>query len=251
MFLCGRRVVAEALRGKRPIEKIFFQFGAEGTTLDEIRREAKKHGVPCSQADRAQFAQLEREARLERGGAQGVIALAAPYIPITLEQAVEAAYIATETPVFVLLDELHDPQNIGAIARSAAGAGVNALILPAGRSASFTPSAVKASAGALEHLSIVKTDALAAAVKDCKAAGFFVLGTDSPAPRQYSEPLYNQPVLLIVGNEHRGISPDLKKLCDAVAEIPLSGNVASLNASVAAAIVLFEMCRQRKNNKTT
>lgn len=241
----GRRTVLEALRAQREIEKIFFAFGAEGEGIDTIRAEAKRRNIPCSIADRQKFAMLEKRIEVGDGAVQGVIALMPLYRPITLEQAIEQAYTETDNPVFVLLDGIHDPHNVGAIARSVACAGAHALVVPTHHGSPITSTAMKSSAGALHHISIVKVPNTSVALKDCKAAGFTIIGTDMHNAQSYDTPDYDMPTVLVIGSEGSGMKPETRKLLDLSVTIPLSGQVQSLNASVAAGIILFEIKRKK------
>jgi 23S rRNA (guanosine2251-2'-O)-methyltransferase len=167
------------------------------------------------------------------------------YHPITLEQAIEQAYTETDNPVFVLLDGIHDPHNVGAIARSMACAGAHALLLPTQHGSPVTATAMKSSAGALHHIPIVKVPNTSVALKDCKAAGFTLIGTDMNNAQNYDSPDYDMPIVLIIGSEGSGMKNETRKLLDFSITIPLSGKVQSLNASVAAGIILFEIKRKK------
>jgi len=243
----GRRAVLEAIRADRTIEKIFFAYGADGDSIDTIRTEAKKKGIPCSIADKQKFSLLEKRIQASGGVVQGVIALMPICETITLEQAIEKAYAQTDTPILVLLDGIHDPHNVGAIARSLSCSGAHALIVPTQNGSPITPTTMKSSAGALNYISVVKAPNTLVALKDCKAAGFTIIGTDMNNAESYDTPDYDYPIVLVIGSEGTGMKPETKRLLDISVTIPLSGNIQSLNASVAAGIILFEIMRKKQN----
>jgi 23S rRNA (guanosine2251-2'-O)-methyltransferase len=246
-YIYGRRAVLEALTAGRGIEKIFLQFGAEGQGIDDIRIRARQNNVACTIADKAKFNEMEKKIPLERGSAQGVIALATMIAPIKLHQLIDVALLKP-APLLIALDEMNDPYNVGAVARSAECAGASGILLPVDNTAPITPATLKSAAGALEFLPVSRVDNLVVALRDCKAAGFTIIGTDGSAEKLYTESgLYNRPIVLIIGSEGKGMRPAVRRECDLFISIPLSGRVSSLNASAAAAILMFERQRQLQN----
>jgi 23S rRNA (guanosine2251-2'-O)-methyltransferase len=252
VYIFGRNPVAEALAANNgaesSVEKIFVQFGAEGSSIDALRSKAQKRGIPVAVMDKHKFSTLEREVTGGQSTAQGVIALVAAVKTLTISALIDQAFSVEDEPLLVALDGISDPHNLGAIARSAECAAVMGMIVPESKSAPLSGAAMKTSAGALEHLPVARVPHLAKALQDCKSAGFRLVGLDSSGARPYTEAVYDEATVIVVGNEGRGISHTIRQLCDEVIAIPLSGTIPSLNASVAAALVMFEARRQRSEH---
>ncbi len=174
---------------------------------------------------------------------QGVIATLAPKEFATLEEILRAA---GEKPFLVLLDEVEDPQNLGAILRSAECAGVDGIVLPERRSAGLTETVSEVSAGALEHLKVARVVNLVRAMERLREKGVWLVGAESGGDGFYWEFDYSQPVAIVLGSEGQGIRPLVRKTCDRVLSIPLRGKISSLNVAAAAAVFLFEAARQRR-----
>ncbi|HYF03062.1 MAG TPA: 23S rRNA (guanosine(2251)-2'-O)-methyltransferase RlmB, partial [Patescibacteria group bacterium] len=175
-------------------------------------------------------------------------ALMSPVESIDIRELIELAFKTSKNPVLVALDGVTDPHNLGAIARSVECSGAQGMILPLHNSAPVTPVAVKTSAGALEHLPIAKVGNLVQTIEILKEAGFWIAGTAGEAETSYDANVYDRPMVIITGSEGEGMRPSTRKHCDMLLRIPLAGRVSSLNASVATAVILFEIARQRKNN---
>ena len=171
---------------------------------------------------------------------QGICAAVEPYPYVSA-----AELLASDAPLLVALDEVQDPQNLGAIARTAEAAGADGLVLPERRSAEVTAAAAKASAGAVEHLRIARVRNLADFLADAKRAGLWTYGADASGEARYDQPDYTGGVVLVVGAEGKGIRPRVAAACDALVSIPLQGRIESLNVSAATAILLFEISRCR------
>jgi 23S rRNA (guanosine2251-2'-O)-methyltransferase len=245
-YIYGRNAVLEAISAGRAIEKIFIAYGSEGAAIESIRNEARKAGISFTTADRAKFGSMERELRAGKGAAQGVIALCSSGVTLDLETLIMNSYDDSEIPMLLALDGITDPHNLGALARSAECAGFSGIILPSGHSSPVTAAAVKASAGALEHIPVAKVSELSVALKDCKAAGFTIIGTAGESEHIYTNDYnYNIPIVLLIGSEGEGMRAAIRKLCDQVVKIPMMGNIQSLNASVAGGVLMFEILRQR------
>lgn len=244
-YIVGRRAVAEAITAHASIEKIFIAFGIDDAEVHKLRASADRAGVPVATMDRRKFADLERDLNLDRNIAQGVIALRPPRPPVSLADLTAQARAASQYPILVVLDGITDPHNLGAIARSCEGAGAYGLIIPELYSAPITPVAVKASAGALEHLPVAKVKRVSTTLRELREGGWTVLGTASPAATPYHKADLRCPLVVVIGNEGEGLHPRVLDECSMVVEIPMLGSIASLNASVAAGIVLFEAARQR------
>ena len=245
-YIIGRRAVAEALAAGVTLEKVFLSYGTEDAgPLASIRAAAKRAAVPCSVMDRRKFTELEATLGAARNDAQGVIALRAARAALTLDMLLDQALEHRSDPMIVALDGITDPHNLGAIARSAECAGATGLLLSAKFTAPVTPVAVKASAGALEVLPIARVQRIAEALDHARIRGFRVIGTAMPGTAKYDDDVYQGPVIIVIGSEGEGLHPRVIASCDTTVEIPMRGNVASLNASVAAGIVLFEAASHR------
>lgn len=244
-YVAGRRAVYEALQSGAMIEKILIAYGAEGGPIVAIRAESQQRGVVCSTMDRRKFSELERSLGLAHNDSQGVIALRASKPSISLDEMLEGARASCSNPILLVLDGITDPHNLGAIARSADGAGVYGCILPSKYSAPITPVAIKSSAGALETLPIAKVARVSETLKYCKQHGWNIVGTAVPATAKYTDAVYGGPTIIVIGNEGEGLHPSVQAQCDVLVEIPMLGNVSSLNASVAAGIILYQARAQR------
>ncbi len=230
-LLYGRNPVHEALRaGRREVRRIWATSGA-----------AKE---PWLAGVRVELATADEVA--ERCGSdahQGICADVGPY-----PYAGAAELLAVSDPLIVALDEVQDPQNLGAIARTAEAAGAAGLVIPERRSAEVTPAAAKASAGAVEHLAIARVRNLADFLADAKQAGCWAYGADGTAPTSYLEPDYAGGAVLVLGAEGKGLRPRVAASCDQLVALPLHGRMESLNVSAAAAVLLFEAVRKRRHN---
>ena len=176
---------------------------------------------------------------------QGVIAIVPDTRYVPIEDLVFAADNRDEQPLLIMLDGVQDPHNLGAIARTVDAAGGHGIVIPERRAAGISPGAIRASAGALEHVPVARVNNVAKSAEYLKTIGLNVIGLEQDAESHYSEPDYTAPTAIVVGSEERGISPGVRSACQSLISIPLRGNMASLNASVAAAIVLYEAVRQR------
>ncbi len=237
-IIFGRNPVLEAIKSSRQIEKIVMQQEAEGSAK-KIDSLARQKGIPV------QYVRKPALDRLVKGSHQGVIAYVSDYSYVEVEEILEKAVFRGEKPFIVILDGIEDPHNLGAIIRSAEGAGVHGIVIPQRRSASVTATVAKISAGALEYMNIARVQNLADAVDKLKRMGLWIVAGHMEGDNYWEKDL-NIPLALIVGSEGKGISRLLMDKCDYRLSIPMSGKVNSLNASNAAAILLFEIARQRK-----
>jgi 23S rRNA (guanosine2251-2'-O)-methyltransferase len=244
LFVYGRRAVAEALRAGRDIEKIFIEYGVQPHGIRDILAGAKERGIPVMTSDKKKFAVLEKTAGAGNY-AQGVIALVVAYTAVDEEVLFQQALAHSKVPVLVALDGINDPHNLGAIARSVVCAGGYGLILPSHHSSPITSVAIKTGAGAFEYLAVSKVTNLHRTLERAKEAGYWIIGTDADSTHAYTAPLYDRPIVLLIGGEGSGMRSSTRKACDAIVSIPLHGALSSLNASVAAGVVLFEIARQR------
>lgn len=247
----GRNLVIEALRNEpEKIEKIYFRYGVKKDFQQNIYTLARKNKVPITTLDKNRYDKLEK---MYCGSSlsQGVIALFSMIDYMPLEKLIDKAYEFSETPILVFLDRINDPQNIGAISRSVECSGALGLILTTRDTSPVTPFAIKASAGALLYIPIAKVNSPIQSLKILKDSGFCIVGTSVNSNKRYDEIDYNLPVVIVIGNESDGISPLIMKHCDLFVRIPTYGKIDSLNASVSAGIILFEIQRQRESASTT
>ena len=237
----GRRAVLEALRAGRPVHRILLsETATRGPQITEIVALADAAGVPVDTAQRR-----ELDGTSLTGRHQGVIALVPDPTYVGLEDLVARAGESGVRALIVVLDGIEDPHNLGAIVRTVDAAGGHGIVIPTRRSASITPGAVRASAGALEHVPVARVPNLARALDALKRAGLWIVGLDQDAGTEYTDVDFKAPTAIVVGGENRGISRLVRERCDVLASLPLRGELASLNASVAASIALYEAVRQR------
>ncbi|MCI0489547.1 MAG: 23S rRNA (guanosine(2251)-2'-O)-methyltransferase RlmB [Blastocatellia bacterium] len=234
--------VLEALRaGDRPIERIVIAEGARHERLREIIASARRAGVPIRKEPRASLDRLT-----DNANHQGVVAVAAAVVYADESKLLED--ISAET-IFLLLDGVEDPRNLGAIIRTAECAGASAVIIPERRAAHLTDVVAKTSAGAIEHLPIARVTNLASFIERLKERNVWVVGVESSGEMSYTEYDYSGPLALVLGGEGRGLHRLVRERCDLIVSIPMRGRITSLNVSVAAGIVLFEAVRQRRERQ--
>jgi 23S rRNA (guanosine2251-2'-O)-methyltransferase len=243
--IAGRQPVLEALKSTTPIEKILLLFGTKGAALERIKTLAKERGVPIVEASKQRFHELADEAMT-----QGVLAIVAHQPYVEVEDLLHIAQRKNESPFLLVLDELEDPHNIGALMRSAEGAGIHGVILPKHHSALLGTGVAKSSAGASQHLPTARVTNIVQTLQTLKQQGVWIVGTDAEGEKTYYEIDYHGGIAVVIGNEGRGMRRLVKETCDFLVRIPLYGNIASLNASVAGALVLFEAAKVRNAGKT-
>ena len=244
-YIYGRNSVIEALRAGKEIEKIFIAYGTKGEAISSIFSLAKRNKVAAVSYDKRKHQVLERKVCPRGANSQGVIALLSQIHLLSVDDIAQNAFDKNEYPILIVLDEINDPHNLGAIARSGECCGASGIIVTERNSAPLSPVAIKASAGGLEYIPMAKTSSLIATLKDLKNYGFWVIGTDHNAENIYTEDLYDRPIAIVIGSEGKGIRPSTRKHCDLIVSIPMKGNINSLNASVSAGVILFEIVRQR------
>ena len=235
----GRNAVLEALRSGKPMDKLYVLDGCQDGPIRTIVREAKKHDVIL------QFVTKERLNQLsETGKHQGVIAHAAAYEYAQVEDMLELAKSRGEDPFIFLLDNIEDPHNLGAIIRTANLAGAHGVIIPKRRAVGLTATVARTSAGALNYTPVARVTNLKKTVEDLKKQGLWFVCADMDGTVMYELELKG-PIGLVIGNEGEGVSRLMKENCDFVAGIPMKGDIDSLNASVAAGVLAYEIVRQR------
>ncbi len=240
-IIAGRKPIVEALRAEMKIEKILLLEGTHGRILDEIRSLAAQRAVAVETADEPAFRSAAGDAPT-----QGVIALLAGRKEfVSVETMLAAAQARGEQPLLLILDEIEDPQNLGALVRTAECAGFHGIIIPRHHAATVTPAAVKASAGATVHMAMAEVTNIAQTISALKAKGIWVAGLEGKGEKNYTAVDYTPPTAIVVGNEGRGMRRLVREHCDHLVRIPLYGKLDSLNASVAGALAMFEAARQR------
>jgi 23S rRNA (guanosine2251-2'-O)-methyltransferase len=230
VILYGANAVHEALRGRRRVLRMW-------VADESLAAEARSLGAP-------ETVRIVGGPELERlsGSAhhQGVVCEVEPYPYVDA-----AALMKPEDALVVALDQVQDPQNLGAVARSAECAGATGIVLPERRSAEVTPAVARASAGAVEHLPIARVRNLAEYLGEAKQAGAWVYGAQAGAPRSYTDVDWQGRVVIVLGSEGRGVRPRVRSMCDDLVSLPVRGRIQSLNVSVAAAVLLYEAARSR------
>lgn len=238
-IIIGRKPVLEALNSDEEIEQVYILFGQQGNIINAIRVAAKKRGIKCNQIPLERFRTYAPDKN-----AQGVIALKQDFKFSSLDEILSESK-KTTLPLLVILDEIQDTHNVGAILRSAECSGVNGIILTKHNSATITSTVSKVSAGATEHLKICQVNNLSQTIDELKEKGFWIIGSSLENAKNYTEVDYKIPLALIVGNEEKGIRKLTASKCDFLVKIPMTGKIQSLNVSVATGILLFEILRQR------
>ena len=235
----GRNAVLEALRAGKPIDKLYVLDGCPDGPVRTIIREAKKGDTIINYVKKERLDQLS-----ETGHHQGVIAMAASYEYATVEDILEKAKEKGEAPFIFLLDNIEDPHNLGAMIRTANLAGAHGVIIPKRRAVGLTSTVARTSAGAINYTPVAKVTNLKQTMEQLKKEGMWFVCADMDGTPYYQMDLKG-PMGLVIGNEGEGVSRLIKETCDFVASIPMKGDIDSLNASVAAGVLAFEIARQR------
>ena len=235
----GRNAVIEAYRAGKTIDKLFVLEHCKEGSMNTVLREAKKHDTLVKYVTKERLDQLS-----ETGKHQGVIAYAAAYEYAEVDDILEAAKKKGEPPFIFLLDNIEDPHNLGAIIRTANLAGAHGVIIPKNRAAGLTATVARTSAGALNYTPVAKVTNLAKTIEDLKKEGLWFVCADMGGTTMYDLNLKG-PIGLVIGNEGEGVGRLVKEKCDMVASIPMKGDIDSLNASVAAGVLAYEIVRQR------
>jgi 23S rRNA (guanosine2251-2'-O)-methyltransferase len=242
--LTGIHAVREALEAGRAFDRIVIARGRQDTRVEEIVQAARARNISLRFEDRSQLDRLA-----DSKDHQGIVALVAARAAGTLDEILAAANAGTgrgEKGLIVLLDGVEDPHNLGAVIRTALAAGAHGVVIPERRAAGLTETVARASAGALSHLPVAKVTNLARTMEELKEAGYWLVGLDEQAEKTYTELDYTSPLGIVLGGEGKGLHDLTRKRCDFVVSLPTVGPVKSLNVSVAAGVVLFEVLRQRR-----
>ena len=236
----GRNAVMEALRAGRTIDKIFIAKGDVDKTLGHIASKARSAGIVVTEADRRKL-----DAMSQTHAHQGVIALCAVKEYSTIEDMLAIAAERGEAPLLVLCDEISDPHNLGAIIRTAECVGAHGVIIPKRRSAGLTSIVGKTSAGAVSYLPVARVPNIPALLKELQQQGVWIFGTAAEGTTSLYEADLKGPAAIVIGSEGDGMGRLVREGCDFLVSIPMKGRISSLNASAAAAILLYEAVRQR------
>ena len=236
----GRNAVAEALRAGTPIDKVFLLKGEVDLPLRQLANQARQQGAVLAEVDRHKLDAMSRT-----HAHQGIIAVAAVREYASVEDLLQAARDRGEPPLLVVCDELSDPHNLGAVIRTAECAGAHGVIIPKRRSAGLTAVVAKTSAGAVSHLPVARVANLPSLLKQLKKEGLWIFGAAADGPVSLYEADLKGPAAIVIGSEGSGMSRLVAETCDVLVRIPMKGTLNSLNASAAAAILLYEAVRQR------
>ena len=237
-LIWGRHPVLEALRAERPLRRLLIAKGAHGPVIDEIFTRARQAHIPYDLRDKAQLDRLAGPRH------QSVVAYAAAATYADFDHVL--AHLPTQA-LLVFLDQVQDPHNLGAIIRSAHALGAQGVVVPAREAAGLSPAALKAAAGATQHLPVCRVDNLQKALQKAAAGGLFIAGLDAQGEQPLTAADFTQPCALVIGSEGKGLRRMVQKRCDALLHIPMQREaIGSLNASVAAGIALYEVLRQRQ-----
>lgn len=236
----GRNAVIEAFRSGKPIDKLFIQDGVQDGPIQTIKREARKNDTMVRFVSKERLDQMS-----ETGKHQGVIAYAAAYEYAEVEDILELAREKNEKPFVFILDNIEDPHNLGAIIRTANLAGAHGVIIPKNRAVGLTATVAKTSAGALNFTPVARVTNLVKTMEQLKKEGMWFVCADMDGTTMYDLDLRGS-IGLVIGNEGEGVGRLVKENCDFVASIPMKGDIDSLNASVAAGVLAFEIVRQNR-----
>lgn len=236
----GIRAIIEAINAEEPIDKVFIQKGLQGDLSKQLEGLIRKNGINSS------YVPLEKLNRLTQNNHQGVVANISPIVFHTLEKLVKKVLESDKIPLFLLLDQLSDVRNFGAIIRTAECTGVDGIIIQKKGSAPVTADTIKTSAGAAFKVPIAKVDHIKDAIYYLQASGISVVAATEKTDTSVYDVSFTEPCAIVMGSEDRGISPSTLKAADHLAKLPLLGDIGSLNVSVACAVFLYEVVRQRR-----
>lgn len=238
-YIFGIRAVDEAIESGKTIDKLLVRRDLEGDLARDLLAKARQYGVLVQKVP------VEKLNRITMKNHQGVIALMSAVRYHRLEHLVPQLYESGRTPFLMCLDGVTDTRNFGAIGRTADCAGIDGIVIPERNSASVTPDAMKTSAGALLYVPVCRERDILTAVRMLRDSGVKIVGATEKGARSYTDIDYTVPVAIVMGNEEHGISDEVIRQCDELAAIPMAGNIGSLNVSVAAGVMMYEVVRQR------
>ncbi|OIJ21600.1 23S rRNA (guanosine(2251)-2'-O)-methyltransferase RlmB [Anaerobacillus alkalidiazotrophicus] len=239
-FIIGRNPVLEAIRSGHPINKIWIGEGSQKGQVNQVIDLAKANGIQY------QFVPKKKiESLIDSQNHQGIVASVAAYEYAQLEDLFKKAEEKGEDPFFLILDEIEDPHNLGSIIRTADASGAHGVIIPKRRAVGLTATVAKASTGAIEYVPVVRVTNLARTMDELKKRGLWFAGTDAKGDTDFRQASFDLPIGLVIGSEGKGMSRLVKEKCDFLLSIPMQGKVTSLNASVAASLLMYEVLRKR------
>ena len=239
-LIIGKQPVLEALKSDTPVEKVFLLHRTHSGVTEKIRYEARRRGIPVVETNTERLKELTTDEH-----SQGVVALVSSKPYAEVEDILNHARKLGEPPFLIVLDEIEDPQNLGALIRSAECAGAHGVVIPKHHSASVNETVAKTSAGASAHMLIARVTNIAQTLDDLKSNGVWIIGAEMAAERVYHDADYSGPLAIVVGNEGKGIRRLVKEKCDFLVKIPMYGRIESLNASVSGALLMFEAAKAR------
>lgn len=237
-YVAGRNAVLETIKSGREINKLWISEGAQKGSIQKIIQAAKERQIVIQYVPRKKLDEMAKNH-------QGVIAQIAPYRYYDVDDLFKKAEQNKEAPFFLILDEIEDPHNFGSLMRTADAAGVHGIIIPKRRSVGLTTTVAKASTGAIEYVPVARVTNLARSIDELKERGVWICGTDAGADTDYRELDGTLPIAIVIGSEGKGISRLIKEKCDFLVKLPMKGHVTSLNASVAGALLMYEVYRKR------
>lgn len=238
-IIMGKNPVIEALKSGRDINKILIAEGSQGGQMQQVIGLAKASNVFV------QFVPKKKLDQMAEGNHQGVIAQVAAYQYAEIDDLFHTAEKKNEAPFFLLLDEIEDPHNLGSIMRTADAVGAHGIIIPKRRAVGLTATVAKASTGAIEHIPVVRVTNMARTIDELKEKGVWIAGTDAKGKEDYRQFDGTLPLGLVIGSEGKGMGRLIRDKCDFLIHLPMAGHVTSLNASVAAALLMYEVYRKR------
>lgn len=238
-WIVGKNPVIEALRSGRSINKIFLSDQLNFKSVQQLQQLAKENGVVTKKVPKKRLDQLVNQQH------QGIAAAVAAYKYATIDDLFARAEQANEQPFFILLDEIEDPHNLGSILRSADAVGAHGVIIPKHRAVGLTATVAKTSAGAIEYVPVARVTNMAQTIDQLKKRHVWIIGTEAEGNQDYREIEGTLPLALVIGNEGKGMSRLVREKCDWTVRLAMKGNVSSLNASVAASLLMYEVFRKR------
>ncbi|MDX8047391.1 23S rRNA (guanosine(2251)-2'-O)-methyltransferase RlmB [Gracilibacillus sp. S3-1-1] len=238
-WIIGKNTVMEALESERSIQKLYIVENLNASLAKKLQGLAKAKNAPVQKVPKKKLDQLVE------GNHQGIAAMVAAYDYASIDDLFDVAEKRGESPFFLILDEIEDPHNLGSILRSADATGAHGIIIPKRRSVGLTTTVAKTSVGAIEHIPVVRVTNIVQTIEELKSRNVWVVGTEAEATEDYRELDGQLPIALVIGNEGKGISRLVKQKCDWTVRLPMVGSVSSLNASVAASVLMYEVLRKR------
>ena len=236
----GRNAVLELLESERDINKILIANGEKHGSIYKIKTKAKEKKIPITEVDRSKLNKIS-----QTQNHQGVIAIVPPFNYCEVDEILELANEKKEQPFILILDGIEDPHNLGSIIRTAETSGVHGIIIPKRRSATVNSTVSKVSAGAVEYMKIARVNNINETIRQLKKQGIWICGTDMETETIYTKQDYRLPIAIVIGSEGFGMSRLVKENCDFLVKIPMKGKINSLNASVSAGIIMYEVVRKR------